>query len=39
MIAGIIESKTLTKHISCKCRCIFDGRKYNLDQWWNNDQC
>ena len=39
MIAGIIESKTLTKHISCKCKCIFDGRKCNSDQWWNNDQC
>ena len=26
MIAGINESKTLTKHISCKCKCGFDGR-------------
>ena len=32
MIAGIIESKTLRKHISCKCKCIFDGRKCNSDQ-------
>ena len=30
MITGINESKTLTKHISCKCR--FDGRKCNSDQ-------
>ena len=29
MITGIIESKTLTKHISCKCKCKFDGRKCN----------
>ena len=26
------ESKTLTKHISCECRCKFDGRKCNSDQ-------
>ena len=23
MITGINESRTLTKHISCKCKCIF----------------
>ena len=28
MITGINESRTLTKHISCK----FDGRKCNLNQ-------
>ena len=28
-ITGINESKTLTKHISCKCKCKFDGRKCN----------
>ena len=27
MNTGINESKTLTKHISCKCKCKFDGRK------------
>ena len=27
MIAGINESKTLTKHLSCKCKCKFDSRK------------
>ena len=32
MITGINESKTLTKHISCECKCKFDGRKYNSDQ-------
>ena len=39
MIAGINESKTLTQHISCKCKCKFDGRKCNSDQLWNNDKC
>ena len=29
MITEIIESKILTKHISCKCKCKFGGRKYN----------
>ena len=24
--------KTLTKYISCGCKCRFDGRKCNLDQ-------
>ena len=33
MITGINESKTLTKHISCECKCRFDERKYNSDQW------
>ena len=39
MITGIDEFKTLTKHISCECKCKFDGRKYNSEQWWNNDKC
>ena len=39
MITGINESKTLTKHISCKCKCKFDGRKCHSDQWWNNNKC
>ena len=26
MIAGINESKTLTKHISCDCKCKFDAK-------------
>ena len=25
-VTEINESKTLTKHISCKCKCGFDGR-------------
>ena len=32
MITGINESKTLTKHISYKCKARFDGRKCNSDQ-------
>ena len=39
MITGINESKTLTKHISCECKCKFDGRNCNLDKSWNNDKC
>ena len=31
MITGKNESKTLTKHISWKCKCKFDGRKCNSD--------
>ena len=38
MITGISESKTLTKHISCKCQCKFDSRKYNSKQKWNSDK-
>ena len=38
MIIGINESKTLTKHISCKCKCRFEGKKCNSYQWWNNDK-
>ena len=39
MITGINESETSTKHISCKCKCKFDGRKCNSNQWWNNNKC
>ena len=39
MIAGISELKTFTKHILCECKCKFDGRNCNADQWWNNDKC
>ena len=38
MITGINESKTLTKHIWCECKCKFDGTKCNSNQWWNNDK-
>ena len=39
MITISNESKTLTKHRSCKCKCKFDGRKCNSNQNWNNDKC
>ena len=39
MIARINESRTLTKHISCKCNCKFDGRKFNSNQNWNEELC
>ena len=38
-ITVINESKTLAKHISCKCKCKFDEKKCNSNQWWNNDKC
>ena len=38
MITGINDLKTLTKHISCECKCRFDGRKCNSDHWWNKDK-
>ena len=39
MIAGINESKTLTKHCSCECKCKFDVTKCNSNQWWNDNKC
>ena len=39
MITAINESKTLTKHISCECKCRFDGKKCSSDQWWNSNKC
>ena len=31
--------KALRKHISCECKCKFDGRNCNSGQLWNNDRC
>ena len=39
MIKEINESKTLTKHVSCECKCKFDRTKCKSNQWWNNDKC
>ena len=39
MITGIDESKVVTKDILCECKCRFDGKICNSDQWWNNDKC
>ena len=38
-IAGINESKSVVKHVSCNCKCKFNGIKYNSKQKWNNEQC
>ena len=29
MTTKINESKTLTKHISCECKCKLDGKKFD----------
>ena len=39
MTTGINELKTLTKRISCKCKCKIGGKKCNLDQWRNIHKC
>ena len=39
MITDINESRTLAKYISCECKCRFDGKKRNSNQWWNNNKC
>ena len=39
MITGINESKTLTEHISCKCKRRFDGKNCNSGQWSNKNKC
>ena len=39
MITRTNEWKTLTKHISCDCKCKFDGRKCNSNQKGNKDLC
>ena len=39
MITGINESRTLIKHISCKCECKFGRKKCNLNQKWNINKC
>ena len=31
MITGINELKTLTEHISCECKCKFDGTKSQIN--------
>ena len=38
MATEINELKTLAKHVSCKCKYRFDGRKCNTDQRWTNDK-
>ena len=37
MVTGINEFKTLTKHISCECKCKFDERKFDIINMKNVD--
>ena len=39
MTTVIDESKTLTKHMSCKCKRKFDGGNSYSNQEWNNGKC
>ena len=39
MITGANESIKLTKHLSCECKCRFDWKKCNPNQYWNNNKC
>lgn len=34
----MIKEINKIKHISCKCRCKFDTRKYNLKPKWNKNK-
>ena len=38
MIIVTHELKTLTKHVSCECKCKFDRTKCKSNQWRNNDR-
>ena len=33
------EAKTKTEHISCGCKCKFNGATCNSSQKWNNKTC
>ena len=39
MIIRINELKTLTKYISCECKCKFDRKKCDSNEKWNKDKC
>ena len=39
MITGINESKMLTKHVSYKCECELNSKKFNSKQNWNKGKC
>ena len=36
IVARMNELKTLTKHISCECKCKVDRTSCNSGQWGNN---
>ena len=33
------EAKTMTKHVSCDCKCKFNSTACNSSQKWNNKTC
>ena len=39
MITEVNESKTISRRISCQCKCEFDGKECISNHWWNNDKC
>ena len=39
MIINKTEAKTMTKHISCDCKCKFNSTTCNSNQKWNNEKC
>ena len=39
MITEVNESKTISRHVSCECKCEFDGKKCISNYWCNNDKC
>ena len=39
MITNKNEAKTMTKHISCGCKCKFNSTTFNSNQKWNNKTC
>ena len=39
MITKKNEAKTMTRHISCYCKCKFNSTIYNSNQKWNNKTC
>ena len=39
MITNKNEAKTITKHISCNCKCKFNNKTCNSNQKWDNKTC
>ena len=39
MIKNKNEARTMTKHISCDCKCKFNSKACNSNQKWNNKTC
>ena len=38
-IANKNEAKTMTKHISCDCKCNLNSTTWNSNQKWKNKTC